>query len=351
MKGKIVIYGSYGYTGDLIAELAAKMEMPVLLSGRNTEKLKRQGERLQLPVKSASIDSSGELDELLHDADVVIHCAGPFIHTWKPMAEACLRNHCHYLDITGEVGVFESLMGMDHQFRESNLMVMPGVGFDVVPTDCMAAFLYQSMPDATHLELGFMGLGGGISHGTAKTMIENLGSGGLIREGGMLKNVKTAYKSKWIQFGKKKANAVTIPWGDISTAYRTTGIENIYVYMAAKPAMIRAMKISNFFAPVLRSRWFRKRFNKQVNKWPSGPEREARTNGKSYIWGSVINGKGEKKEAVFVTKEGYQLTAEMSLLIAQKVSTGDFTSGYQTPAGKFGEQLIFEIEKTEWIFQ
>jgi short subunit dehydrogenase-like uncharacterized protein len=349
MNETIVVYGSYGYTGNLIAEIAAKTQLPVRLSGRNPDKLNAQGERLKLPVKAASTDSPGELDELLQDADVVINCAGPFTHTWKPMAEACLRNQCHYLDITGEITVFESLKAMDSQFRNKNLMAMPGAGFDVVPTDCMAAYLHQSMPDATHLELGFMGLGGGISHGTAKTMIENLGRGGLIRVNGELKQVKTAGISKVIDFGVKKAKAVAIPWGDLSTAYSTTGIGNIIVYMAANSGMVRGMKLSNYVGPVLRSSWFRTLLKKKISKWPPGPGEKERRNGRSYIWGCIKNDKGLSKEAVFVTKEGYQLTAEAAVLIVRKILNGDFSPGYHTPAGKFGVNLVFEIEVTEWM--
>jgi len=349
MKNKILIYGSYGYTGNLISEIAAQKRLPVILSGRNQEKLVKQGERLKLPVKKASVESTGELDEVLSDAQVVIHCAGPFIHTWKPMAEACLRNQCHYLDITGEVAVFESIKVMNKRFLEQNLMAMPGVGFDVVPTDCMAAYLYQSMPDATHLELGFMGIGGGISHGTAKTMVENLGRGGLIRENGDLKRVPSAYKAKSINFGRKSIDAVTIPWGDLSTAYTTTGIPNISVYMAATKGMIRGMKLSNFLAPVLKLNSVKNWLKKRIEAKPTGPDKDQRKNGKSMIWGRVENSIGAAKEAVFETKEGYQLTAEMSLLIAEKVMTGECRPGYQTPADLFGDDLIFEIEKTEWI--
>ncbi len=349
MGEKILIYGSYGYTGNLIAELAVQKGIPVLLSGRNRDKLNEQGKRLQLPVQGADVESPKELDDLLKHADVVIHCAGPFIHTWKPVAEACLRNQCHYLDITGEIAVFESLKAMDSQFREKNLMVMPGAGFDVVPTDCMAATLHRSMPDAVSLELGFMGLGGGISHGTAKTMIENLGRGGLIRENNKLKEIKAAGKTRAIDFGVMKASAVSIPWGDLSTAYTSTGIGNITVYMAAKPAMIRGMKLSNYFGPVLRSAWFRNRLKKKISKWPPGPGKKERMEGRSYIWGCIKNEKGDSKEAVFVTREGYQLTAETALLIGGKIISGEFSTGYHTPAGQYGHHLIFEIEQTEWV--
>src|SRR5207237_1168186 len=73
----------------------------------------------------------------LRDVALVLHCAGPFIHTSRPMVEACVKAGAHYLDITGEIAVFESILNRDEQ----HVTLLPGVGFDVVPTDCLGAML------------------------------------------------------------------------------------------------------------------------------------------------------------------------------------------------------------------
>ncbi|TVQ66869.1 MAG: saccharopine dehydrogenase [Balneolaceae bacterium] len=346
---QIVVYGSYGFTGNLIAEIASKSDKNVLLSGRDPLKLQEQGARLKLNTRVAALDSGQDLDALLKDASVVIHCAGPFVHTWKPMADACLRNGCHYLDITGEVSVFESLKKMDDAFGLRGLMAMPGVGFDVVPTDCMAALLKKEQPDATHLEMAFMGLGGGVSRGTAKTMIENLGKGGLVRQEGVLKRVRTAHKTRRIDFIEKRSQVVTIPWGDLSTAFTSTGIPNVTVYMSATKSMIRSMRLSNYLAPLLRMGIVRKRLEKTINQRQPGPDKRSRENGAALIWGEVRNDSGEIKRAVFKTAEGYRLTAEMAWSIAGKVQSGFLKEGYQTPSSVYGGDLIFEHPDTGWL--
>ncbi|TVR29412.1 MAG: hypothetical protein EA390_09830 [Balneolaceae bacterium] len=343
---RIVLYGSYGYTGNLIAEIAAKSDREVVLSGRDEEKLKEQSERVKIPYKTASLDSASDLDELLKDAEVVLHCAGPFVHTWKPMADACLRNGCHYLDITGEISVFESLKAMDRQFKEKKIMAMPGVGFDVVPTDCMAAWLHQQMPDATHLELAFQGVGSGVSRGTAKTMIENLGEGGAVREKGIIKKVPAAYKTREIKSGDKAVRVVSIPWGDISTAHFSTGIDNIVVYTAMPEKMIQRMKWLNRLKPIFKSKRVRNWLKRKVDSRPEGPNSEKRMNGRSLIWGEVRNEKGDSLEGFIETKEGYQLTAEMAWNIVLKVSSGNWSAGYQTPSKAYGADLILEIDGT-----
>lgn len=342
-----IIYGSYGYTGRLIAEKAVNSHTNVILSGRNEEKLKKQSEKLGLPYHTADLSDPAKMDRLLKDADLVIHCAGPFIHTWKPMLDACIRNSCHYLDITGEIPVFEGIKARNGEIEAAGIMAMPGTGFDVVPTDCLALYLKNKLPDADSLELAFMGLGGGVSHGTAQTMAENLGRGGAIRKNGKIKSVPAAWRTRTIDFGSKTRTAASIPWGDVSTAHFTTGIENIIVYTAMKESAIRWLKLSNWIAPVLRLEAIRSFAKKQIGKKVTGPDQKAREEGKSYIWGEIKNESGEIVTARQVTPEGYRLTALSSLHIAKKVSEGNFKPGYQTPASAYDEDLILEIEGTE----
>jgi len=344
---KWVIYGSYGYTGRLISEEAARLNRNIVLSGRNEQKLKQQANELGVPYLAADISVPLQMNNLLHDAHLVIHCAGPFVHTWKPMLDACIRNHCHYLDITGEIGVFEGIKARNEEIANAGIMAMPGTGFDVVPTDCLALYLKKQLPDANRLELAFMGLDGGVSHGTAQTMAENLGNGGAARQNGKIKQVPAAWKTRTIDFGVKTRTAASIPWGDVSTAYFTTGIENIVVYTSMKRSAIRWLKVSNWIAPVLRLSPVRSFVKKLISKNVTGPNQTAREEGKSYIWGEVKNEKGYTVTARQSTPEGYRLTALSSLHITQKVGSGNFKTGYQTPASAYGEDLILEIDGTE----
>lgn len=345
-KNKLVIYGSYGYTGNLIAELSTDLNVNVILSGRNQEKLEEQSERLSIPYVTADLGNKDQMHALLKDADVVIHCAGPFVHTYREMAKACIRNSCHYLDITGEIEVFEGLKNMDERFKSADIMAMPGVGFDVVPTDCMAAWLHQKMPDATYLELAFRGLGGGVSRGTAKTMIENLGKGGAVRRKGKIINVPPAYKIRSITVKDQEFKVVSIPWGDVSTAHFSTGIGNIIVYTALPEKTINKMKWLPFINPLLKLsivKWFLKR---NIDKRPAGPDAQKRETGRSYIWGEVRNQKGDTVESAMEVAEGYLLTSEMALIIADKVMSGKWKAGYQTPSKVYGADLILDANNS-----
>ena len=170
------------------------------------------------------------------------------------MMQGCLATHVHYLDITGEIDVFELAHSVDEKAQRAKVVLCPGVGFDVVPTDSVAAKLKQALPDATHLTLGFEG-NSGLSKGTAKTAIESVGGGSRVRRDGQIVAVELGSQTRRIDFGAGERLAVGIPWGDVSTAYFTTGIPNIEVFTAISQKGLDGMRRTNWFAPLLRQRW------------------------------------------------------------------------------------------------
>src|SRR5262245_11521378 len=208
-----LLYGANGYTGALIARAAAARGHRPVLAGRNAAAVAALGRDLGLDHRAFALDSPAVVAEGVRGMKAVLHCAGPFAHTSRPMADACLEEGVHYLDITGEVAVFEALAARDAEARAAGVMLLPGAGFDVVPSDCLAAHLKRRLPSATRLALGLLALGKR-SRGTATTVLENLPRGGLVRRGGVLKRVPAAWRKREIDFGSGPVQAITIPWGD-----------------------------------------------------------------------------------------------------------------------------------------
>jgi short subunit dehydrogenase-like uncharacterized protein len=342
-----LIYGANGFTGTLIVELAVKQGLKPTIAGRSEQKIKLLAQKHALPYLVLGLDNKTELIESLKKFDLVLNCAGPFSRTAKPMVEACLLAQTHYLDITGEIEVFEMIKSYDGQAIKNKIILLPGVGFDVVPTDCMAKYLCMHLADSTHLELAFTSVGGSISHGTMTTMLENLGSSGAVRENGVIVAKPSGQKGKVIDFGKIKQFAMTIPWGDVSTAYHTTGIANIETYMGVSKTAFYAMKFQALFNPILSSNFVKKQLQIYVDNKITGPTESQSQNGQSLIWGKATNADGKSVAAQLQTPEGYKLTAEAALLITSKVLGSTNIAGYQTPAGMFGYGLILEIDGTK----
>lgn len=346
---KIILYGANGYTGKLIARMAREHNIEPILAGRREEAVRPMAEELGMEWAVADLSDSTALDNLLAKASMVLHAAGPFKHTARPMIEACIRNGKHYTDITGEIMVYETAKRYDEQARAKNIMLMPGVGFDVVPTDCMALHLKNRMPDATHLKLAFAGLGSGLSHGTATTMAEGMGQKSAARIDGKITAVPLGHKGMYVDFGVKKLFVMTIPWGDVSTAYTTTGIPNIETYTAQSPRTYKMLKYQWAFNWLLRTSFMKNRQLKKIRSRPAGPSDEQRAKSISLVWGEATNAKGEKVEGKLKCAEGYTLTAISSLLIARKILDGNFKPGYQTPAGCYGEGLVLEVPGSSFI--
>jgi short subunit dehydrogenase-like uncharacterized protein len=150
-NSRILLYGAYGYTGRLTAELAAARKLDVILAGRNNDALVRLGARLNLPTRAVGLNDTRQLSEALKDIECVVHMAGPFAATSAPMLSACLATQTNYVDITGEIEVFEAIWSREEEIRRAGITAVPGAGFDVVPTDCLAAYVAGKLERPTSL--------------------------------------------------------------------------------------------------------------------------------------------------------------------------------------------------------
>jgi len=340
--------GSYGYTGSLIARAAVERGFDPVLAGRNRDPLTDQAIHLDCEAEVVALDEPKVLDMLLEDATAVLHCAGPFSKTAAPMVEACLRTDTHYLDITGEIGVFEQIQERDADARETDLTLLPGTGFDVVPTDCLAAHLHERLPDATQLELAFRAEGG-LSPGTAKTAIEHIDSGGMVRRDGTLVEVPPVHAARTVDFGQDvgERHAAAIPWGDVATAYYTTGIPNVTVYMSMPPSAVRWQRLGGHLSPLLGPEPVERALQWVIERRVTGPDEASLADGESYVWGLARTDEGGQAVSRLRCPHTYATTVETALEIASRVLDGEAPAGFQTPAGAFGPDLILDVDGTE----
>jgi short subunit dehydrogenase-like uncharacterized protein len=341
-----MIYGANGYTGALIAREAWVRGHRPVLAGRNAPAVAALARELGLEHRTFGLDAPDAVVPSLAGLTAVLNCAGPFTRTAAPLAEACLQARVHYLDVTGEIAVFEALAARDPEALVAGVMLLPGVGFDVVPSDCLAVHLKRRLPGATRLALGFQSLGR-MSRGTATTVVENLHRGGAVRRGGVLTKVPTAWRVRTIDFGEGPRQAVTIPWGDVSTAWRSTGIPDVEVYTAVSRGQLLFMKASRRLGGLLASGPVQRFLRWRIRKGPPGSGAEERARGRSLLWGEAEDGKGGRAVARLRGPEGYTLTALAALECVGRVLAGDAPPGYQTPGLAYGPDLVLELPGVE----
>ncbi|GAB4235238.1 MAG: saccharopine dehydrogenase NADP-binding domain-containing protein [Ekhidna sp.] len=345
---KVLVYGAYGYTGRLIVDELLKKGIQPVVAGRDEDKTRAFADSHDLSHLIFEVDEREKILKALSGIEVLIHCAGPFVHTAQEMVEACLATNTHYLDITGEYQVFDLVQKYDELAKEKGIMLMPGAGFDVVPSDCLAKKLHKCMPDATDLKLAFMSKGGRLSRGTTKTMIENLGDPQVIRKNGEYAYELMGNSTRMVNFGDFENLTMGITWGDISTAFRSTGIPNIEVFSGTTEEQLSKVRKIGKFSFLLKSKLVKTFLKGKLDRKPDGPSSENREESKMYLWGQVSNG-AKVVEARLHTPNGYTLTAKTSVLITRKIMSGDFRSGYQTPSEAYGEDLITEVEGCHWV--
>ena len=342
MATRWLLYGATGYTGELIARAAVKRGLSPVLAGRTAQRVSGLAGELGLEARAFAVEDTTAVVDGMRGIGLVLNCAGPFSATAAHMLQACFATHSHYLDITGEIDVFERAQCHASTAQRARIVVCPGVGFDVVPTDCLAARLKSALPDATHLALGF-DAGGIPSRGTAKTMIEGLASGGRVRTDGHLTSVPLAFRTREIDFGAGIKKAVTIPWGDVSTAAWTTGIENIETYIPASPRAIERLQRVERWRRMLATRpaqWCLKRV---ANRAPPGPSEGVRAATHAYVWGEARNAAGAVRTARVATANGYTLTMEAALAIVRRVLDMPPAPNYYTPSQIMGSEFISEL--------
>ena len=349
MKNKWLIYGANGYTGQLIAREALRRGLKPILAGRNSEGIALIAGETGFESLVFDLDDTAAVNNALQGVTLVLHCAGPFSATSQPMIEACLKNGCHYLDITGEISVFANAHKQSNEASHADIVLMPGVGFDVVPTDCLAAQLVKALPAATSLTLAFES-GSHMSPGTAKTSIEGLAGGGCVRQDGKLKWVPLAWKTREIPFSHEKRLCVTIPWGDVFTAFISTGVPDIEVYMSAPPSSILQMKRLRMLKPLLSMQWVQNLMKKRIAKSVTGPEINERKNSQMQLWGEVTTADGRSVSATMTTPNGYDVTVTASLGIVEYLLVNDVEGGFYTPSLLMGADYANSLPEVTFNF-
>lgn len=332
-----MIYGAYGYTGELVVNEVIKNERQPILAGRNESRLKLLSAKHGLAFRAFSVDAAANH---LEGVGTLINCAGPFAETAEPLMNACLKHGIHYFDVTGEISVFQAASYKHDEAMRAKTVLCPGVGFDIVPTDCLAALLKRNLPEATKLELAF-DFGCLPSMGTTRTAIQHISEGCIVRKEGKLKNVKLGYRIRKIPFPCSDLWAVSLPWGDVYTTQISTGIPNAVVYVALPFFACWLTRLTNPFRRLFSRPNLQKWIISQANKFlEDGPAENTRADTHTQFWGRVSTDDGRECTGTILGPNVYNLTAETAVAIAIKAEEDDKGGGYFTASMLVGEDFL-----------
>lgn len=341
MKSQWLIYGANGYSAQLAIEKAVSQGLTPILAGRNQQVIEALASKHGLEARVFDLSDVNHVAHHLADVKIVSHCAGPFSATAEPMMRACIQAGAHYTDITGEISVFDTAQALNAQAAKAGVVLCSGVGFDVIPTDCVAGKLYEAMPDATHLVLGFNS-DGALSQGTAKTSVEALGEGMKIRRDGKMVSVGRGYQMRDIDYGEGAVLSSIIPWGDLSTAYWQTKIPNISVYIPHSGGRL-GVYLFPIIKYLLKLKFVQNFAKKKIEQNITGPSQEARDKAETLVFGEVRNAAGDCLIGKLRVPNGYTVTMDGIMITAKHLMGYNGDGGCQTPAQMLGTDLAEQL--------
>lgn len=340
-----LIYGATGYTGKLIAQEAVRRGHKPVLAARSAQHLIPIAEQLGLDYLVLNLDKSRLLAETLEPFRAILHAAGPYANTFRPVLEACLLTQTHYVDINGEIPVFEYILTQDQAAQRKKICVVSGAGFDVVPTDCMAVYVTSQLEDPLELDIAISS-SGGASAGTRRSSLEILATGGQIRRSGRLLNYPLGKTVRFVRFADRSRQVTPVPWGDLSTAYYSTGVPNITTYLALSPRAIRLMRIFRPLIPLfVRNPRLRRWLQRSQGPSGKGPDPALQSKNHTQIYARAVSSNGQTAQAWLETLEAYQFTAISAVACLEAVIKGRSTGVY-TPAQMLGEDWILQLDRT-----
>jgi short subunit dehydrogenase-like uncharacterized protein len=156
-------------------------------------------------------------------------------------------------------------------------------------------------------------------------------------------SIPFASRAREIDFGEGSKLAIAIPWGDVSTAFRTTGIPNIEVYIPASPAAVRRMQGLNRWGWLLGAapvQWWLKR---RATRAPAGPDAQLRERTPVLLWGEVRNAAGRTVVGRMRVANGYTVTVHAALGLVDRLLAAPPHGRSYTPSQIAGADFAAQL--------
>jgi short subunit dehydrogenase-like uncharacterized protein len=312
-----------------------------IAAGRDDRRVAQVASEFDSPSRVFTLGDDTAIDRALSGVDVVLNAAGPFLSTTAPLLRSCLRNRVHYLDVSGEVGPLEHVASLHLQARSAGVMMLPAVGFDVVPSDCLALHLAKRLPSARELVLSISG-SNLLSRGSARAFADHAGIPVYVRKRGRLEPILFRTQVRWVDFGSETRPVIAVSWGDLVTAFRSTGIPDIEIYFEATAARWTVIGLNQYFGWMMGSTWTRSWLKSYLSSVPEGPTPQKRTSENAIIVGEARDGR-QRVRARLVTPEAYTFTGMAGAAVAERVLGGAIEPGFQTPAALLGADFVLSM--------
>lgn len=318
----ILIYGATGYTGSMVARHARATGLDIVIGGRDALALASLAHELDVPYRVFQVEGD-DAARALTGVDAVLNCAGPFARTAEALMRACIATGVHYLDITAEIDVYRLAERLGPQAAAAGVMLLPGVGWDVVPTDCLALRLARQVEAPRSLRIALQ-VAGSMSRGSAASAAGIVAAGLMARVDGVLVQTPEA-PGRAFDFGQGPVECMPLSFGDLVTAWHSTSIGDIAMFVNITGSAFRSGDLADL---------------------PAGPSAQERDAQRARAAVEVTGADDIVTRAVIETVNGYSYTPLVAVEAARRVGVGQWRSGFETPSRVFGADFAESIPGT-----
>jgi len=336
-----ILYGATGVTGTLIADAAIRRGHRPVLAGRSAARLRPLAQRWDTPWQAVDVDDGPGLARLVGGAPLVLLAASPLHRTSLPVVRACLAAGVHYLDVSNETAIFDSVYDLDGAARRAGVTLLPGVGFGAVAADTLARHVADRLPGAASLDLTLYPYTAGASPGARANALRVAAGGGLVRRGGHPTPVPLGAGARRTSGPAVRHTVLPVPTGELSAAYRTTGIDDITVSLpiGLPPPLVRLV------APLLGLLARSAAVQRRTASRPRRPLPPADPTRRGYVCARARAADGRELTAWLETGEGYAFTAASAVRAVEAVLAAA-VPGAHSPGALLGADFVLDIPGT-----
>lgn len=301
-ESRIVVTGSTGFTGGLVARELAGGRDEFVLTGRDEGKVRRVASEVGGAATAVvDVTEPETLRGILEPGDVVINVAGPFTELGEPVVETCVAAGAHYLDTTGEQRFMERIHRRHHDgARDAGVAVVNAMAFEFGPGDAACALACRELsgaPSSVEVTYGWHGEAGATSPGTRASVLGALREPALTYDDGAWKEEPVARHQRAVRLpdGTRRP-AVSFPAGEVVTVPRYAEVERVRAWMITGRATALAARMAGPILPPL-VRLLSQVLEPILRRGPEGPDPGARQRSRFTIVAEAWEERTERPDA------------------------------------------------------
>ncbi|MGW3964376.1 hypothetical protein ACWED2_31490 [Amycolatopsis sp. NPDC005003] len=323
---EIWVLGASGRTGRAITAELERRDVPVVLVGRNRERLEATGAKYVLADGVAAIAAEIRRQR----PAVVINTIGEYAATAETIARACLPGG-HYVDMAADPVAVRRLLDLHDDALAGGSTFVTGAGFGVLATEAVVAKLCEGRDTPSRVEVDALASvateGGVVGVALAASIVDALTA----------VSARGAKPRTLVLPDGETAKVAGVDSGELIAARRASGAADVTVFSGLAPTAPVVRALLPLLARVVSIPAVRRFAVRRLAAVRTKPAPRPRT----HTWGHAVVTwpGGTTREGWLRADEAMDFTAAVVAETAARLARGEGKPGAHTPASALGADL------------